>query len=57
VIVDLWDLAAFAACTACLEARRAQLLRLNLRQCVRAAADAAGDVRACAACGWVPDAG
>jgi len=32
VIADLWDLAAFAACPACLDARRARLQRLNLEQ-------------------------
>jgi radical SAM enzyme (TIGR01210 family) len=56
IIVDLWDLGAFASCPACLEARRAQLLRLGLRQCVPTAADAVGDVRSCVACGWAPGA-
>ena len=32
VLADLWDLAAFATCPACLDARRARLLRLNLEQ-------------------------
>ena len=32
VFADVWDLAQFAACTACLEARRARLNRLNLEQ-------------------------
>ena len=42
--VDLWDLAAFATCPACLDARRARLLRLNLEQRVP-------DPIPCAACG------
>ena len=36
VLADLWDLAAFATCPACLDARRARLLRLNLEQRVPA---------------------
>ena len=32
VLADLWDLATFATCPACLDARRARLLRLNLEQ-------------------------
>jgi radical SAM enzyme (TIGR01210 family) len=32
VLADLWDLAAFATCQACLDARRVRLLRLNLEQ-------------------------
>ena len=36
VLADLWDLAAFATCRACLDARRARLLRLNLEQRVPA---------------------
>ena len=44
VVADLWDLAAFATCPACLDARRARLLRLNLEQRVP-------DPIPCAACG------
>jgi uncharacterized Fe-S cluster-containing MiaB family protein len=44
VLADLWDLAAFAICPACLDARRARLLRLNVEQRVP-------DPIACAACG------
>jgi radical SAM enzyme (TIGR01210 family) len=47
VLADLWDLPAFATCPACLDARRARLLRLNLEQrvpeCVACAACAASD--------------
>ena len=43
ILADLWDLAAFASCPACLDARRARLLRLNLEQRVP-------DPVACAAC-------
>ena len=32
VLADLWDLATFATCPACLDARRARLLRLNVEQ-------------------------
>jgi len=46
VLADLWDLAAFATCPACLDARRARLLRLNVEQ--RVPAPIACD--ACAAC-------
>jgi hypothetical protein len=42
-VADLWDLAALASCAACLDARRARLLRLNLEQRVP-------DPIACAAC-------
>jgi radical SAM enzyme (TIGR01210 family) len=55
IIADLWDLAAFARCAACLEARRARLLRLNLEQRAPTAADGGGGV-SCAACGWTPGA-
>jgi hypothetical protein len=44
VLADLWDLQAFSACDACLDARRARLLRLNLEQREPAPV-------ACAACG------
>jgi radical SAM enzyme (TIGR01210 family) len=44
ILADLWDLAAVAACGACLEARRARLLRQNLEQRIP-------DPVACAACG------
>ena len=47
VVADLWDIAAFATCAACLDARRARLLRLNLEQRVP-------DPMACAACGATP---
>jgi radical SAM enzyme (TIGR01210 family) len=50
VLADLWDLAAFATCPACLDARRARLLRLNIEQrvpapiaCIACAACAASD--------------
>jgi radical SAM enzyme (TIGR01210 family) len=43
ILADLWDLAAFATCPACVEARRARLLRLNLEQRVP-------EPIACAAC-------
>ena len=43
VLADLWDLMAFATCPACLDARTARLLRLNLEQCVP-------DSVACVAC-------
>lgn len=46
VLADLWDLAAFASCARCLDARRARLLRLNLDQRVPAPIG-------CAACGAV----
>jgi hypothetical protein len=32
VFADLWDLATFARCAACLPARRARLARMNLTQ-------------------------
>jgi hypothetical protein len=32
VVVDLWDLQRFAACSHCFEARRARLHEINLRQ-------------------------
>jgi hypothetical protein len=44
LLADLWDLAALATCAACLDARRARLLRQNLEQRIL------GPV-ACAACG------
>ncbi len=34
VFADLWDLDRFAACAHCLDARRARLREINLRQCV-----------------------
>ena len=43
VLADLWDLTTFATCPACLDARRARLLRLNLEQRMP-------DPVACAAC-------
>ncbi len=43
ILADLWDLSAFATCPACLDARRARLLRLNLEQRVP-------DPMACGAC-------
>ena len=46
ILADLWDLSAFATCPACLDARRAWLLRLNVEQ--RVPAPVACD--ACAAC-------
>jgi hypothetical protein len=36
VLADVWDLASFATCPACLDARRARLLRVNLAQRVPA---------------------
>ncbi len=54
IIVDLWDLPAFAPCATCLEVRRARLLRLGLEQ--RDPDDAAGDSARCAACGARPGA-
>jgi uncharacterized Fe-S cluster-containing MiaB family protein len=48
VLVDLWDLAALASCAACLDARRARLLRLNLDQ---RGPDTGAGPAACAACG------
>jgi hypothetical protein len=44
LLADLWDLAAFSTCPACLDARRARLLRQNLEQRIL-------DPVACAACG------
>ncbi len=55
VIVDLWDLAAFAPCAACFEARRTRLLRLNLGQRVHPG-DAGLDAARCASCGVAPGA-
>ena len=50
VIADLWDLQAFATCSACLDARRARLLRQNLEQRVP-------EPIACATCGATPPGG
>lgn len=46
VTADLWDLERFAACRACLPARRAQLERANLTGVL------AGSAAACPECGW-----
>jgi hypothetical protein len=51
VLADLWDLPALATCPACLDARRARLLRLNLEQ--RVPERVACDV--CAASATPPD--